>query len=187
MLDEPLGALDLQLRQEMQRELQRIQRATGVTFLLVTHDQEEALTLSDRLAVLDRGRIVQTGSPLEIYDRPATAFVAGFIGTTNLLRDEAAVRVIGAPGTYSLRPERIRIVAPDGSNGGPAPGERCVPGRVTEIVHVGAHTRVVVRLDAGDDQLTAVRLNSTDLPDAACPGAAVHLLWNAADAFPVPG
>ncbi|MEI5135783.1 ABC transporter ATP-binding protein [Streptomyces libani] len=190
LLDEPLGALDLQLRQEMQRELQRIQRATGVTFLLVTHDQEEALTLSDRLAVLDRGRIVQTGSPLEIYDRPATAFVAGFIGTTNLLRDQAAVRVIGAPGTYSLRPERIRIVAPDGSNGGPngvpAPGERCVPGRVTEIAHVGAHTRVVVRLDAGDDQLTAVRLNSTDLPDAARPGAAVHLLWNTADAFPVP-
>ncbi|WP_328389112.1 ABC transporter ATP-binding protein [Streptomyces sp. NBC_00400] len=191
LLDEPLGALDLQLRQEMQRELQRIQRATGVTFLLVTHDQEEALTLSDRIAVLDHGRIVQTGSPLEIYDRPATAFVAGFIGTTNLLRDQAAVRVIGAPGTYSLRPERIRIVAPDGPNGGPggapAPGERCVPGRVTEIAHVGAHTRVVVRLDAGDDQLTAVRLNSTDLPDAARPGAAVHLLWNAADALPVPG
>ncbi|WP_260637341.1 ABC transporter ATP-binding protein [Streptomyces angustmyceticus] len=195
LLDEPLGALDLQLRQEMQRELQRIQRATGVTFLLVTHDQEEALTLSDRLAVLDRGRIVQTGSPLEIYDRPATAFVAGFIGTTNLLRDQAAVRVIGAPGTYSLRPERIRVVAPDddpkdGPNGGPAvapgPGERCVPGRITEIAHVGAHTRVVVRLDAGDDQLTAVRLNSTDLPDAARPGAAVHLLWNAADALPLP-
>ncbi|WP_336054228.1 ABC transporter ATP-binding protein [Streptomyces sp. CA2R101] len=192
LLDEPLGALDLQLRQEMQQELQRIQRATGVTFLLVTHDQEEALTLSDRLAVLDRGRIVQTGSPLEIYDRPATAFVAGFIGTTNLLRDQAAVRVIGAPGTYSLRPERIRVVAPDdGPNGGPdaapGPGERCVPGTITEIAHAGAHTRVVVRLDAGDDQLTAVRLNSTDLPDAARPGAAVHLLWNAADALPLPG
>ncbi|MCZ1011188.1 ABC transporter ATP-binding protein [Streptomyces lydicus] len=195
LLDEPLAALDLQLRQEMQRELQRIQRATGVTFLLVTHDQEEALTLSDRLAVLDRGLIVQTGSPLEIYDRPATAFVAGFIGTTNLLRDQTAVRVIGAPGTYSLRPERIRILTPDGPNAGPnggpdgapGPGERCVPGRITEIAHVGAHTRVVVRLDAGDDQLTVVRLNATDLPDAARPGAAVHLLWNAADAFPVPG
>ncbi|MET7801206.1 ABC transporter ATP-binding protein [Streptomyces decoyicus] len=187
LLDEPLGALDLQLRQEMQRELQRIQRATGVTFLLVTHDQEEALTLSDRLAVLDRGRIEQTGPPLEIYDRPATAFVAGFVGTTNLLRDQAAVRVIGAPGTYSIRPERIRIAAPDGQDGAPRPGERCVPGRITEIAHAGAHTRVVARLDAGDDRLTALRLNATGLPDAVRPGAPVHLLWNVNDAFPVPG
>ncbi|GAA2344425.1 ABC transporter ATP-binding protein [Streptomyces caniferus] len=187
LLDEPLGALDLQLRQEMQRELRRIQRTTGVTFLLVTHDQEEALTLSDRLAVLDRGRIEQTGTPLELYDRPATAFVAGFIGTTNLLRDQAAVRVVGAPGTYSLRPERIRIAAPEGPDGMPGPGERCAPGRVAEIAHVGAHTRVVVDLDAGDDRLTVVRLNSTELPDAARPGAAVHLLWKAEDAFPVPG
>ncbi|MFG2832276.1 ABC transporter ATP-binding protein [Streptomyces sp. NPDC048434] len=187
LLDEPLGALDLQLRQEMQRELKRIQRATGVTFLLVTHDQEEALTLSDRLAVLDRGRIEQTGPPLEIYDRPATAFVAGFIGSTNLLRDQAAVRVTGSPGTYSIRPERIRIAAPDGPDGTPGPGERCVPGRITEVAHVGAHTRVVVRLDGGDDQLTALRLNSTDPPDAARPGSAVHLLWNVNDAFPVPG
>ncbi|MFG2495988.1 ABC transporter ATP-binding protein [Streptomyces caniferus] len=187
LLDEPLGALDLQLRQEMQRELRRIQRTTGVTFLLVTHDQEEALTLSDRLAVLDRGRIEQTGTPLELYDRPATAFVAGFIGTTNLLRDQAAVRVVGAPGTYSIRPERIRIAAPEGPDGIPGPGERCVPGRVAEIAHVGAHTRVVVGLDAGDVRLTVVRLNSTELPDATRPGAAVHLLWKADDAFPVPG
>ncbi|MER6308651.1 ABC transporter ATP-binding protein [Streptomyces sp. NPDC001657] len=186
LLDEPLGALDLQLRQEMQRELQRIQRATGVTFLLVTHDQEEALTLSDRLAVLDRGRIVQTGPPLEIYDRPATAFVAGFVGTTNLLRDQAAVRVVGAPGTYSIRPERIRIAAPEGPDGVPGPGERCVPGRIAEIAYAGAHTRFVIRLDAGDDRLTALRLNSAGLPEAARPGAAVHLLWDATDALPVP-
>ncbi|REK87986.1 ABC transporter ATP-binding protein [Streptomyces inhibens] len=184
LLDEPLGALDLQLRQEMQRELTRIQRATGVTFLLVTHDQEEALTLSDRLAVLDRGRIAQIGPPLEIYDRPATAFVAGFVGTTNLLRDQAAVRVVGAPGTYSIRPERIRIAAPDSA---PGPGERCVAGRITDIAHAGAHTRFVIRLDAGDDRLTVLRLNSAGLPDAARIGAAVHLLWNVNDAFAVPG
>ncbi|MFI0713643.1 ABC transporter ATP-binding protein [Streptomyces inhibens] len=190
LLDEPLGALDLQLRQEMQRELTRIQRATGVTFLLVTHDQEEALTLSDRLAVLDRGRIAQIGPPLEIYDRPATAFVAGFVGTTNLLRDQAAVRVVGAPGTYSIRPERIRIAAPEGpegTEGAPGPGERCVAGRITEIAHAGAHTRFVIRLDAGDDRLTVLRLNSAGLPDAARIGAAVHLLWNVNDAFAVPG
>ncbi|MGX1849659.1 ABC transporter ATP-binding protein [Streptomyces sp. NPDC055299] len=187
LLDEPLGALDLQLRQEMQRELQRVQRATGVTFLLVTHDQEEALTLSDRLAVLDRGHIEQTGTPREIYERPATAFVAGFVGTTNLLSGPAAVRVIGAPGTYSIRPERIRLAAPDGPDGTPGPGERSVPGRITEIVHAGAHLRCVVRLDGGDDRLTALRLNSAPLPPALHPGAAVHLLWRLDDASAVPG
>ncbi|WP_052869532.1 ABC transporter ATP-binding protein [Streptomyces niger] len=113
LLDEPLGALDLKLRQQMQTELKQIQRTTGITFLLVTHDQEEALTMSDRVAVLDGGRIEQVGSPLEIYDRPATAFVAGFVGMTNLLRGEAAQRVAGRPGTYSIRPERIRITPLD--------------------------------------------------------------------------
>ncbi|MEU5209046.1 ABC transporter ATP-binding protein [Streptomyces sp. NPDC020742] len=186
LLDEPLGALDLQLRQEMQRELKRLQRATGITFLLVTHDQEEALTLSDRLAVLDRGRIVQTGPPLEVYDRPATAFVAGFVGTTNLLRGPAALRIAGVPGTCSLRPERIRIAAPDGPDGAPGPGERCRAGRITEIAHAGAHTRFVVRLDDGGDLLTALRLNAAGPLGAAHPGAAVHLLWRTDDAFAVP-
>ncbi|MEU9121469.1 ABC transporter ATP-binding protein [Streptomyces sp. NPDC048506] len=186
LLDEPLGALDLRLRQEMQRELRHIQRATGVTFLLVTHDQEEALTLSDRLAVLDHGRIVQTGPPLEIYDRPATAFVAGFVGTTNLLSGPAAVRVVGTPGTYSIRPERIRLAAPDGPDGAPGPDERCLPGRITDIAHAGAHTRFVVRLDGGDDRLTALRLNSTELPATTRPDAPVHLLWNVNDVLAVP-
>ncbi|KPC60128.1 ABC transporter ATP-binding protein [Streptomyces chattanoogensis] len=184
LLDEPLGALDLGLRHEMQAELKRIQRATGVTFLLVTHDQEEALTLSDRLAVLDGGRIEQTGPPLEVYDRPASAFVAGFVGTTNLLRDEAAVRVVGAPGTYSIRPERIRI-APPGSV--PGPGERCLPGRIAEIAHAGAHTRFTVRLEAGDDRLTVLRQHTARLPEAARTGAAVNLVWDTGDAFAVPG
>ncbi|MFJ9852374.1 ABC transporter ATP-binding protein [Streptomyces sp. NPDC101150] len=184
LLDEPLGALDLKLRQEMQAELKRIQRATGVTFLLVTHDQEEALTLSDRLAVLDGGRIQQTGPPLEVYDHPATAFVAGFVGTTNLLRDEAAARVVGAPGTYSIRPERIRIAEPGSV---PGPGERGLPGRITDIAHAGAHTRFVVRLDGGDDRLTVLRQNTARMPAAARTGAAVHLLWDVGDAFPVPG
>ena len=95
LLDEPLGALDLKLREEMQIELKAIQQAVGITFIYVTHDQEEALTMSDRLAVFNQGRIEQIGAPAEVYERPATRFVAGFVGTSNLLRGEAAERILG--------------------------------------------------------------------------------------------
>jgi len=104
LLDEPLGALDLKLREEMQIELKAIQHAVGITFIYVTHDQEEALTMSDRIAVFNRGRIEQIGSPAEVYERPVTAFVAGFVGTSNLLRGEVAERVFGASGTFTVRP-----------------------------------------------------------------------------------
>lgn len=193
LLDEPLGALDLKLRQEMQTELKQIQRTTGITFLLVTHDQEEALTMSDRIAVLDGGRIEQTGPPLEIYDRPATAFVAGFVGVTNLLRGEAAQRVTGVPGTYSIRPERIRIRAVEesprgvgGVHAAPVPGERTVTGRVTDIAHAGPHTRFAVRLDDGGDRLTVLRLNADGSAGRVRIDTRVRLAWDAHDAYPVP-
>ncbi|POX36631.1 spermidine/putrescine ABC transporter ATP-binding protein [Streptomyces sp. Ru73] len=193
LLDEPLGALDLKLRQQMQTELKQIQRTTGITFLLVTHDQEEALTMSDRVAVLDGGRIEQVGAPLEIYDRPATAFVAGFVGTTNLLRGEAAQRITGRPGTYSIRPERIRITplndphtptAPSGPTA-PAPLERSVTGRVADIAHAGPHTRFTVRLDEAGDRLTVLRLNTAPAL-ATTPDSPVRLTWHLDDAYPVP-
>src|SRR5204862_1171471 len=112
LLDEPLGALDLKLRQAMQIELKEIQEEVSLTFIYVTHDQEEALTMSDRLAVFNRGRIEQVGPPAEVYERPATAFVAGFVGTSNLLRDDVARAIVGRPGTFTVRPEQIRLAAP---------------------------------------------------------------------------
>jgi len=184
LLDEPLGALDLRLRQEMQTELKELQRTTGITFLLVTHDQEEALTMSDRVAVVSDGRIEQTGPPLEVYERPATAFVAGFVGTTNLLRGEAAVRVVGRPGAYSIRPERIRLADP--ADAPPLDGERTVTGRIADIVHAGAHTRFTIALPHGD-RLTVHRQNLAELPPTARPEAEIRLVWDEKDAFPVPG
>src|SRR5207344_749798 len=102
LLDEPLGALDLKLRQEMQIELKTIQQEIGITFIYVTHDQEEALTMSDRLAVFNKGRIEQVGAPAEVYERPATAFVAGFVGTSNLLKGEVARAIVGEAGTFTV-------------------------------------------------------------------------------------
>ena len=117
LLDEPLGALDLKLREEMQIELKAIQQQVGITFIYVTHDQEEALTMSDRLAVFNKGRIEQLGAPAEVYERPATRFVAGFVGTSNLLRGEVAQRIIGSTGTFTIRPEKIRLATTDAAIG----------------------------------------------------------------------
>ena len=112
LLDEPLGALDLKLREEMQIELKAIQQQVGITFIYVTHDQEEALTMSDRLAVFNNGRIEQLGTPAEVYERPATRFVAGFVGTSNLLSGEVAAAILGRRGTFTIRPEKIRLAEP---------------------------------------------------------------------------
>src|SRR5206468_5354400 len=112
LLDEPLGALDLKLREEMQLELKAIQQEVGITFIYVTHDQEEALTMSDRLAVFNRGRIEQIGTPADLYERPSTAFVAGFVGTSNLLRGAAARALVGQDGLFTVRPEKIRMLQP---------------------------------------------------------------------------
>src|SRR6187397_631861 len=117
LLDEPLGALDLKLREEMQIELKAIQQEVGITFIYVTHDQEEALTMSDRLAVFNKGRIEQIGSPAEVYERPATRFVAGFVGTSNLLTGDVAATILGRPGTFTIRPEKIRLASPDATSG----------------------------------------------------------------------
>ena len=147
LLDEPLGALDLKLRQEMQFELKRIQREVGISFIYVTHDQEEALTMSDRLAVFNRGQIEQLGTPVEVYERPATDFVAGFIGVSNLL--ERGGR------HFTIRPEKIHLLA----DGEKAPeGSHVERGRIEEVVYLGMLTRYLVALDAGG-KLTAVRQN----------------------------
>ncbi len=127
LLDEPLGALDLKLREQMQVELKAIQREVGITFVFVTHDQEEALTMSDRIAVFNAGRIEQLGTPAEVYERPSTEFVAGFVGTSNLLRGEASLKVLGLDGVFSVRPEKIRMIEPTVE---PAAGEHSADGTV---------------------------------------------------------
>src|SRR5512138_227615 len=113
LLDEPLGALDLKLRQQMQVELKNIQKKVGITFIFVTHDQEEALTMSDRIAVFNEGRIQQVGAPSEIYERPTSPFVAGFVGVSNLVSGEVAKRITGSEAMFSIRPEKIHLASPD--------------------------------------------------------------------------
>jgi putative spermidine/putrescine transport system ATP-binding protein len=151
LLDEPLGALDLKLRQEMQVELKRIQQDVGITFVYVTHDQEEALTMSDRLAVFNHGRIEQVGAPAEVYERPGTEFVAGFVGVSNVLERSQN----GTEHRFTVRPEKIRILA---ENDQPESGAHVESGRIAEVVYVGMVTRYVVDLDAGG-RLMVVRQN----------------------------
>ncbi len=145
LLDEPLGALDLKLRREMQIELKEIQREVGITFVFVTHDQEEALTMSDRIAVFNEGRIEQLASPVELYERPTSAFVAGFVGSSNLLQGEVARGLVGEPGPFVIRPEKLQLLTEDPH----LPGGLAAPGVVREVVYLGASTVSVVELDAG--------------------------------------
>jgi putative spermidine/putrescine transport system ATP-binding protein len=151
LLDEPLGALDLKLRQQMQVELKQLQRDVGITFLFVTHDQEEALTMSDRIAVFNAGRIAQVGAAAEIYEHPRTEFVAGFVGTSTVLSGPAAQTLLGRDGTFVVRPERIRLETGDAGGG--------VPGTISEVVYLGATTRYLVDLEAGP-RITASEPNT---------------------------
>ena len=165
LLDEPLGALDLKLRREMQLELKQIQREVGITFVFVTHDQEEALTMSDRIAVLNEGRIEQLATPFELYEEPASAFVAGFVGTSNLVQGDVARKLVGEAGTFVIRPEKLQLVAPDAAPA--ADGDTCVAhGTVREVVYLGASTHSVVELEAGVT-LTVAHQNSDRSIDAA--------------------
>jgi putative spermidine/putrescine transport system ATP-binding protein len=166
LLDEPLGALDLKLRQEMQLELKRIQKEVGITFIYVTHDQEEALTMSDRVAVMSNGRIEQLGSPVDLYERPASEFVAGFIGISNVLTRDGV--------RFVVRPEKIRMLLDEDRA---EPGMTIEPGMVEQVVYVGQSTRYNVRLDQGE-LLVAVRQNmdAADSPQQH-EGRRVRLAW----------
>jgi putative spermidine/putrescine transport system ATP-binding protein len=183
LLDEPLGALDLKLREEMQIELKAIQQEVGITFIYVTHDQEEALTMSDRLAVFNNGRIEQVGAPAEVYEHPDTRFVAGFVGTSNLLTGEVAQAVVGTAGTFTIRPEKIRIGDPDDS---PAPGEASAPGHVRQVVYVGPDTRYIVALDAGGELVvTQQNLATSSMEALAAQGRLVRLFWHRQHCLPI--
>ncbi len=144
LLDEPLGALDLKLREQMQVELKEIQRRLGITFIFVTHDQEEALTLSDRIAVFNEGQIVQLGTAEDVYRRPASSFVANFVGTSAVFSAEEAKKILGHSGACSIRPEHMDIVS-----GKTPAGTIALTGTVAETIFLGASTRIIVDLAAG--------------------------------------
>ena len=176
LLDEPLGALDLKLRQAMQIELKSIQERLSMTFIYVTHDQEEALTMSDRLAVMNQGKVEQVGSPAEVYERPATGFVAGFVGASNVLAGDAALTITGQRHAITVRPEKIRLGRFDER---PQPDEVSAPGVVRDVVYVGAFTRYAVDLDGGGELVVLeqnLTMSSMDVLQAR--GRHVRLFWN---------
>ena len=173
LLDEPLGALDLKLREQMQEELKALQRQVGITFIYVTHDQGEALAMSDRLAVFNHGRIEQIGAPAEIYEHPATAFVAGFVGVSNVCTGELARRLTGSAQAFAIRPEKITMAAVSG----PVPeGSLSVTGRIRSVTYHGATTRYAVALDGGGE-LAVMRQNAGEGGHAAHADEAVRLAW----------
>jgi putative spermidine/putrescine transport system ATP-binding protein len=175
LLDEPLGALDLKLRQQMQIELKSIQQTVGITFIYVTHDQEEALTMSDRLAVFSQGRIEQVGTPAGIYEHPSTAFVAGFVGVSNLVQGDLARTIMGEAVTFAIRPEKIRLVDPQT----PVPDGMCVAdGSVRDVIYLGVYTRYVVEVDAGGELMAVQQnLDSTSMDVLMARGQRVRLQW----------
>jgi putative spermidine/putrescine transport system ATP-binding protein len=167
LLDEPLGALDLKLRQEMQLFLKSLQQALGITFVYVTHDQDEALTMSDRLAVFDRGRIEQVGAPAEVYERPQSAFVAGFVGVSNVVERDGR--------RFAVRPEKIHL-SDAGSR--PAPGLHAETGRIRDVVYAGMITRFVVELDRGGElQVVRQNLETSSAEALDANGRTVLLEW----------
>ena len=175
LLDEPLGALDLKLREQMQVELKTLQQRVGITFVYVTHDQGEALSMSDRVAVFNNGRIEQIDTPTGIYEHPSTAFVASFVGVSNVFDGEAAHRLTGASGAFAIRPEKVRLL--DG-NTAPPLGWNVMHGTVASSTYLGAATRYVVALDAGVD-MAVVQQNGDDRGCGPGLGARVAVAWHA--------
>ena len=173
LLDEPLGALDLKLRQEMQSELKRIQQEIGITFVYVTHDQEEALTMSNRIAVFSQGKIDQIGTPADIYEHPANEFVAAFVGISNLLDRDGR--------RFTIRPEKIRLLT-DGEQ--PDAGDHAERGTVREVVYAGMITRYVVDLDDGGE-VVVVRQNTTGPLPAGDEGKPATVTWDPGATFAI--
>jgi len=181
LLDEPLGALDLKLREEMQAELKGLQQRLGITFVFVTHDQGEALSMADRVAVFSQGRVEQLDTPRGLYTRPRTAFVANFVGSANVVEGPAAERLTGRPRPFAIRPELIEVL-PTGAS--PAPGAIACSGTLEEILYHGASSRCHVRVD--ETTLLAVS-RAESASGAALPpqGSRVQLAWRPESMVPL--
>ncbi|MFM8627906.1 MAG: ABC transporter ATP-binding protein [Candidatus Nanopelagicus sp.] len=181
LLDEPLGALDLKLRQQMQIELKQLQREVGITFIFVTHDQEEALTMSDRIAVFDRGKIQQIDKPSAIYERPKNTFVADFVGVSNLISGNAAQVILGKTGTYTVRPEKITLGDVNGN-------DRKAGGVIKEVEYLGHATRFLVELDAGVKLVALLQNTAQSSSDVeALRNTRTTLSWQMANEYEVAG
>lgn len=179
LLDEPLGALDLKLREQMQLELKKLQQDLGITFIFVTHDQGEALSMSDRVAVFNNGRIEQIDTPRELYLRPRTPFVAGFVGTSNVFDAALAEKLCGMHGVYSLRPEHIRLNTP---------GEIEASAVVQMVQYQGASTRFELALAQGEKLLVSqANLSDALLPQTLAPGQQVRVSWSREAMVPLQG
>jgi spermidine/putrescine transport system ATP-binding protein len=192
LLDEPLGALDLKLRKQMQLELKRIQHEVGITFVHVTHDQEEAMTMADQIAVMDAGHIEQLGTPTELYETPKTAFVAGFLGVSNLIDGTASGGVVTTSGGINLRvaslngnsgpvqigvrPEKIQLDGPEANR---------IPGRVLESAYIGVATQYVVDTDVG--RLMVFAQNKDGTAEPIGPGNSVTLTFSPESTFVLEG
>lgn len=174
LLDEPLGALDLKLREQMQVELKSLQQQVGITFVYVTHDQEEALAMSDRIAVFRAGKVEQLDTPAAIYDRPTSRFVAGFVGTSNLIEGDLAERVAGNRAPHVIRPERIRIGTPSDP---PPPGDVTVDGTIRDTVYLGSGTRFHVTLEDGTHLVVSTPKVDDEGHQHRGIGEAVRLSW----------
>ena len=173
LLDEPLGALDLKLRQEMQVELKGIQEQVGITFVYVTHDQEEALTMSDRLAVFNDGKIVQVGAPADVYEQPGNEFVAGFVGVSNVLERDGR--------RFTIRPEKIRLLDT------PHDGLHTEPGVVRDVAYVGMVTRYLVDLERGGElQVVRQNLETSSSEALEQQGRTVTVGWSEEHTYAIP-
>jgi putative spermidine/putrescine transport system ATP-binding protein len=179
LLDEPLGALDLKLRQQMQMELKAIQKRLGITFIYVTHDQEEALTMSDRLAVFNLGKIEQIGSPSEVYEHPKTTFVANFVGVSNVIDASLAKKLIDSSQAFAIRPEKIQILPVESEQ----PEECCTAiGKISEVLYLGMYTRYRIILQP-EGSLTVVEQNRESINREI--GTAVKLIWQQQHICPI--
>lgn len=182
LLDEPLGALDLKLRQQMQIELKAIQQRLGITFIYVTHDQEEALTMSDRMAVFNLGKIEQVGSPIDVYEHPKTPFVADFVGISNLIHGTLAERLTGSAQPFALRPEKIQLLSIESDEGAIPFRERFAIGKIQEVLYLGMYTRYRVQLDpTGELIVVEQNLDRSRFQQ----GDPVRLVWQSEHISPV--
>jgi putative spermidine/putrescine transport system ATP-binding protein len=184
LLDEPLGALYLKLRQAMQVELKFLQREVGITFIFVTHDQEEALTMSDRIAVFNHGRVEQVGTPAEVYESPVNEFVAGFVGVSNIVSGNLALLVRGSIEAFTVRPEKIALIDPSRQ---PDASQCAVDGVVTDATYLGAFTKY--RVAVGDTPLVVISQNIGSQQGSVADevGKAVRLVWDKDSCRPLAG
>jgi putative spermidine/putrescine transport system ATP-binding protein len=175
LLDEPLGALDLKLRQQMQNELRGLQQEVGITFVYVTHDQEEALTMSDRLAVFSEGRIEQVGAPADVYEHPVNEFVAGFVGVSNIVERDGT--------RFTIRPEKVHILG----DADASTGLRVERGQIRDVAYIGAVTRYLVDLDAGGEiQVVRQNLEMSSQEALEQRGRRVRVAWRGEHAYAIP-